>query len=130
MLHGIGSSSRAFRHQLKALSDTFDVIAWDAPGYGQSEDPSEPLTLADLADRVVLLLDELGLQRADILGVSMGGVIAQLVYHLHPERVRSLVLCDTRAGVGAVPRYQLSSIRTRRWRGRRSRRELTRRTPR
>ena len=103
MLHGIGSSSRAFRHQLDSLSDAFDVIAWDAPGYGQSQDPSEPFTLADLADRAVLLLDELGVQRAGVLGVSMGGVIAQLVYHRHPERVRCLILCDTNAGGGALP---------------------------
>jgi 3-oxoadipate enol-lactonase len=103
MLHGIGSSSRAFRHQLESLSDAFDVIAWDAPGYGQSEDPSEPFTLADLADRVALLLDELGVQHAHVLGVSMGGVIAQLVHHRHPRRVQSLVLCDTNAGGGALP---------------------------
>ena len=39
LLHGIGSNSRSFRHQLTALCDAFDVIAWDAPGYGRSDDP-------------------------------------------------------------------------------------------
>jgi len=103
LLHGIGSSSRSFCHQLDDLSDAFDVIAWDAPGYGRSEDPPAPFTLEDLADRAVLLLDELEIERAHVLGVSMGGVIAQLVYHRHPSRVRSLLLADTNAGGGALP---------------------------
>src|SRR5262249_34554509 len=79
LLHGIGSNSRSFRHQLADLSDGFDLIAWDAPGYGQSSDPADAFTLENLADRAVALLDELEIQRAHVLGVSMGGVIAQLV---------------------------------------------------
>lgn len=103
LLHGIGSSSRSFRHQLEELADAFDVIAWDAPGYGRSEDPPAAFTLDDMADRAVGLLDELGIERAHVLGVSMGGVIAQLIYHRHPGRVRSVILADTNAGGGALP---------------------------
>jgi pimeloyl-ACP methyl ester carboxylesterase len=103
LLHGIGSNSRSFRHQLADLSDGFDVIAWDAPGYGQSSDPAETFTLEALADCAVALLDDLGIERAHVLGVSMGGVIAQLVSLLHPERVRSLILVDTNTGGGALP---------------------------
>src|SRR5438045_832978 len=98
MLHGIGSNSRAFRHQLSGLCDSFDVIAWDAPGYGRSADPSQPFTMEDLAECAVTLLDELHVDRAHVLGVSMGGVVAQLVYHRQPARVLSLILCDTNAG--------------------------------
>jgi pimeloyl-ACP methyl ester carboxylesterase len=108
LLHGIGSSSRAFRHQLTALSDTFDVIACDAPGYGQSEDPVGPFSLENQADRAAALLDELEVPAAHVLGVSMGGVVAQLLYHRHPTRVRSLILCDTNAGGGALPEPQRS----------------------
>lgn len=109
LLHGIGSSSRSFRHQLDDLADAFDVIAWDAPGYGRSEDPLTPFTLDDLADRAALLLDELDIERAHVLGVSMGGVVAQLVYHRHPSRVRSLVLADTNVGGGALPEPERSA---------------------
>ena len=102
LLHGIGSNSRSFRHQLDGLSDTYSVIAWDAPGYGRSEDPVAPFSLADLADRAVELLDELQIDAAHVLGLSMGGVVAQLVYHHYPRRVRSLILADTNPGGGAV----------------------------
>ena len=102
LLHGIGSNSRSFRHQLDGLSDAYSVIAWDAPGYGRSEDPVAPFSLADLADRAVELLDELQIDSAHVLGLSMGGVVAQLVYHRYPRRVRSLILADTNPGGGAV----------------------------
>lgn len=109
LLHGIGSNSRSFRHQLASLSDTYSVIAWDAPGYGHSEDPLAPFSLADLADRAVGLLDELEIDVAHVLGVSMGGVIAQLVYHRHPRRVRSLILADTNPGGAAVAEPERSA---------------------
>jgi pimeloyl-ACP methyl ester carboxylesterase len=109
LLHGIGSSSRAFRHQLSGLSDAFDMIAWDAPGYAQSEDPpTSEFSIADQADRAAQLLDELLLYEAHVLGVSMGGVVAQQLYHRHPRRVRSLVLCDTNPGGGALPEPERS----------------------
>jgi 3-oxoadipate enol-lactonase len=103
LLHGIGSNSRSFRHQLSELCDAFDVIAWDAPGYGGSDDPPLDSGLDYFADQAVALLDELNLSRAHLLGVSLGGVIAQLVYHRHPSRVQSLILVDTTPGGGAAP---------------------------
>jgi len=109
LLHGIGSNSRAFRHQLADLSDKWTVVAWDAPGYGGSDDPLVPLTLSDLADRAVRLLDELGFEQAHVLGVSMGGVIAQLVHHRHPRRVQSLILADTNTGGGGLPEPERSA---------------------
>lgn len=107
-LHGIGSTSRAFRQQLAGLSDTCTVVAWDAPGYGRSDDPGEGFTLEDQADRAAALLDELEIDAAHVLGHSMGGVVAQLVYHRHPRKVRSLILSDTNAGGGAAPEPERS----------------------
>jgi 3-oxoadipate enol-lactonase len=103
LLHGIGSNSRSFRHQLTDLGDCWSVAAWDAPGYGRSDDPLEPFSLEDLADRAVGLLDELEVESAHVLGVSMGGVVAQLIFHRHRQRVRSLILADTNPGGGALP---------------------------
>ena len=103
LLHGIGSSSRSFRHQLAGLSDAYDVIAWDAPGYGRSEDPAAAFTLEDLADQAVGLLGDLDIDSCHILGVSLGGVVAQLMYQRHPAHVRSLILADTTPGGGALP---------------------------
>jgi pimeloyl-ACP methyl ester carboxylesterase len=108
LLHGIGSNSRSFRHQLSELSDVYTVIAWDAPGYGRSADPAEPFSMEDLADCAMGLLDRLDIGAAHVLGVSMGGVIAQLVYHRYPQRVMSLILADTNAGGGALPEPERS----------------------
>jgi 3-oxoadipate enol-lactonase len=108
LLHGIGSNSRSFRHQLSELCDAFDVIAWDAPGYGRSGDPPLDSGLDYFADQAVALLDELKIESAHVLGVSLGGVIAQLVYHRHPSRVSSLLLVDTTPGGGAIPEPERS----------------------
>jgi pimeloyl-ACP methyl ester carboxylesterase len=104
LLHGIGSNSRSFRHQLAGLADAFTVIAWDAPGYGRSEDPLEAWSLDDAADEAARLLEGFG--PAHVLGVSMGGVIAQVLYHRHAEQVRSLILVDTTAGGSSPERLQ------------------------
>jgi pimeloyl-ACP methyl ester carboxylesterase len=90
--------SRVWRPQLESLSAQFTVIAWDAPGAGQSSDPPETFGLGDWADCLAGLLDVVGIQRAHILGLSWGGVIAQEFYRRHSARVLSLVLADTYAG--------------------------------
>lgn len=102
-IHGISSNSRSWRHQLSGLSERYRVIAWDGPGYGQSDDPPEPLAIADYADYLVRFLDNLGLKKVVIIGLSMGGVIAQEFYRRHTGRVRALILADTNTGGGARP---------------------------
>jgi 3-oxoadipate enol-lactonase len=109
LLHGIGSSSLAFRAQLADLGSDFDVVAWDAPGYGASEDPPADFTLHDFADAAARVLDGLAWPSAHVLGHSFGGVVAQMLYHRHPRRVRSLILSDTNAGSGALPEPERSA---------------------
>lgn len=99
-LHGLGGSRIAWEPQLEELGDTFRCIAWDLPGYGDSE-PLERLTFPAIADAVVRLLDELGIERADVVGLSFGGQQALHVALRHPERVDRLVLADTSARFGA-----------------------------
>jgi pimeloyl-ACP methyl ester carboxylesterase len=104
LLHGIGGNTNLWRAQLEGLSDGFTVTAWDAPGYGGSADPDDGnWEMADYAGRLAGLLDQLGIERAHIMGQSWGGILAQEFYRRHPERVRSLVLSDTSAGGGAQP---------------------------
>ena len=98
LLHGIGSNSRSFASQLDGLGLTFDVVAWDAPGYGASADPPSDYSMADFADAAAGLLDALDWQHAHVLGHSFGGVVAQVLYQRHPERVESLILADTNTG--------------------------------
>jgi pimeloyl-ACP methyl ester carboxylesterase len=107
LLHGIGSNSRSWRYQLAGLSDEFRVIAWDAPGYGRSTNPiredESAFRMADFADYLAAFLNELGLEKAHILGLSMGGVIAQEFYRRYPSRVQSLILADSTRGGGTKP---------------------------
>lgn len=104
LLHGFTHDSRVWRPQLESLSDQFTVIAWDAPGAGQSADPPETFEIGDWADCLAGLLDAAGVQRAHIVGLSWGGLLAQECYRRHSARVRSLVLADTYAGwKGSLP---------------------------
>jgi pimeloyl-ACP methyl ester carboxylesterase len=98
LLHGFLCDSRVWRRELDSLSDQFQVLAWDAPGAGRSSDPSAPFTISDWADVLSRFLDRLGIDRAHVLGLSWGGLLAQELYRLQPHRVRSLILADTYAG--------------------------------
>jgi pimeloyl-ACP methyl ester carboxylesterase len=98
LLHGFTQDSRVWRQQLDGLSDRFTVIAWDAPGAGQSSDPPADFTITDWADTLAGLLDAAAIPRGHILGLSWGGLLAQEFYRKHPGRVSSLILVDTYAG--------------------------------
>jgi pimeloyl-ACP methyl ester carboxylesterase len=98
LLHGFTHDSRAWRPQLEGLKDEFTVIAWDAPGAGQSADPPEPFHISDWADLLAQFMAVLGVDRAHVVGLSWGGLLAQELYRRFPDRIRSLVLADTYAG--------------------------------
>ena len=95
LLHGLGGSRTAWRPQLEGLSAAHRVVGWDLPGYGASAPLDGPLSLPALADAVVRLLDALATDRAHVVGLSMGGMIAQHTALHHPDRVRSLALLST-----------------------------------
>lgn len=104
LLHGFSHDSRVWRPQLESLSDQFTVIAWDAPGAGQSPDPPGTYGIEDWADCLAVFLDDVGVQGAHVVGLSWGGLLAQELYRRHPARVWSLVLADTYAGwKGSLP---------------------------
>jgi len=96
LMHGVGGNARSSRAQLDGVSDRFRVIAWDAPGYGESalREPS----LESYSRAVLELLDALKIQSAHMLGHSMGGVVAQGAAALAPARTRSLILSSTFTG--------------------------------
>jgi pimeloyl-ACP methyl ester carboxylesterase len=104
LLHGFLGDSRCWLPQLAGLSDSFTVIAWDAPGAGASSDPPGPFTTNAYARCLAHFLDAIGVGRAHIVGLSWGGILAQQFYRQYPERVRTLVLADTYAGWrGSLP---------------------------
>lgn len=99
-LHGLGGSRYAWEPQLEGLADAFRCIAWDLPGYGDSE-PIAPLTFPAIVDAAVGLLDRLGLELVDVVGLSFGGQQALHLALAHPDRVGRLVLADTSSRFGA-----------------------------
>lgn len=105
LLHGILGDSRDWREQLEGLSSDFTVIAWDAPGCGESDDPRDGQFDADqYADCLAGLVNHLGIGRAHVCGLSWGGGLALLFFERHPAMVRSLILADTYAGwKGSLP---------------------------
>jgi pimeloyl-ACP methyl ester carboxylesterase len=104
LLHGILQDSRVWNRQLADLSNQFTVVAWDIPGAGRSADPPEPFAMANWADCLSGLMDAIGMERAHVLGLSWGGILAQEFYRRHPTRARSLILADTYAGWrGSLP---------------------------
>lgn len=104
LLHGGFGDGRDWLLQLEGLSDEFDVIAWDAPGCGGSEDPPADMAMADYADAVAALVTALGLDRPHLCGISFGGGLAIAVYQRHPDLARSLVLASAYAGwKGSLP---------------------------
>jgi poly(3-hydroxyalkanoate) depolymerase len=88
---------------LERVLDGRPVIAFDAPGTGDSGRTRGPLRMHGLARFVDELLDVLGHDVVDVLGVSFGGAIAQELARRHPDRVRRMILCATSPGVLAVP---------------------------
>ena len=79
------------------------VVAFDAPGVGASEIPVIPYSMPMLSDVAARVLDAVGIEKADVVGYSHGGAVAQQMAVGHPTRVNRLVLLATACGVGAVP---------------------------
>jgi len=97
-LHGIGGNRTNWNDQLNSLSDSYCCVSWDARGYGDSDDPDRVLEFTDFADDLNALLDHLDVERAHLVGLSMGGYIAQSFYERYPSRVATLTLAATNAG--------------------------------
>ncbi|HUR50708.1 MAG TPA: alpha/beta hydrolase [Mycobacteriales bacterium] len=104
LLHGGMSESLEWHRQLDVLSDRWRVVAWDAPGCGESDDPPRGWRLEDYARCVVGVCRELGLERPHVAGLSFGGGLALAVHREAPALTRSLVLLSAYAGwAGSLP---------------------------
>ena len=95
LIMGLAADSTAWLYQVPDFARHYRTISFDNRGVGRSSKPAGPYTIATMADDAVGLLDVLKVDRAHVVGVSMGGMIAQELVLRHPERVRGLVLACT-----------------------------------
>ena len=100
LLHSLAMAGAMWEHVAERLAKRFEVWTYDARGHGQSPWDNEPFTIEDLAEDLRDLLDALGLDRAHIVGLSMGGTTAIVFAATYPERVNRLVLVDCSACYG------------------------------
>jgi pimeloyl-ACP methyl ester carboxylesterase len=105
LLHGgLGLDSREWHRQIVDLSDEYTVVAWDAPGCGQSSDPPEGFRASDYVDCLAEFIKALGLKRPHVLGLSFGSGLALELYSRYPMFPRTLVLASAYAGwAGSLP---------------------------
>ena len=99
-INSLGTDFRIWNEVAEILAPDFRIVLHDKRGHGLSESGPDQNEMADYARDLAALLDALGVGRATIVGLSIGGLIAQELYRHDPERIAALVLCDTAAKIG------------------------------
>ncbi|MEM8839234.1 MAG: alpha/beta fold hydrolase [Pseudomonadota bacterium] len=105
-LHGIGGNRTNWAEQLGFFAPSYHAVAWDARGYGLSDDYDGPLDFSMFSHDLLRVLDHFNVEKAHICGLSMGGLIAQDFYALYPDRVKSLALVATFTGFDHLTREE------------------------
>ena len=103
LINGIGVNLEVLQPFVDALDPAIEVIRFDVPGTGGSPAPRIPYRFSAHARLVTQMLDQLGYQQVDVLGISWGGALAQQFAYQYPERCRRLILVSTGTGALMVP---------------------------
>jgi 3-oxoadipate enol-lactonase len=99
--NSLGTDARIWDEVIALLADRFRLISYDKRGHGLSDVPDGPYGIGDHVADLVGLADKLGLRRFALVGISVGGLVAQAVAARHPGRIDALILCDTAARIGS-----------------------------
>ena len=102
MSNSLGTTLEMWQPQLAALGSCFRILRYDMRGHGKSDVTEGACSIGTLGQDVVALLDELGIEKVHFCGLSIGGVIGQWLGAQAPQRLRSLVLCNTAAKIGSA----------------------------
>ncbi len=109
----LGTEHSMWEPQVAALAERFRLLRYDLRGHGASEVPPGPYSIADLGGDLLGLLDQLGIERATLCGLSIGGMISMWVAAHAPERVERLVLFCTSAYLGSAYAERAAAVRER-----------------
>jgi 3-oxoadipate enol-lactonase len=101
-INSLGSDLRIWQEVAPAFTEGFRVVVYDKRGHGLSDEPPAPYTIDDHTDDLLGLLDHLGIEKASLVGLSVGGMIAQRMAVRSPGRVQSITLCCTAAKIGTA----------------------------
>ena len=112
LIQGLAADAIAWAPQIPSFQQHFTVIAFDNRDVGRSSQAKSSYRIADMANDTAALMDALGIKQAQVLGVSMGGMIAQELVLRHPDRVRKLILGCTAA---QVARFHVSILDVWKW---------------
>ena len=92
------------------LAKAFDVLAYDQRGLGRTSKPDQPYSMTDYADDAATVMDAVGWERANVVGVSFGGMVALELVLRHPDRVAKLALCCTSPGGEGGTSYPIHTV--------------------
>jgi 3-oxoadipate enol-lactonase len=110
LVQGLGYPRWGWDPIVTGLAERYRVVRFDNRGIGESDKPPGPYSADDMALDALQVLDEAGVERAHVIGASLGGMIAQCLAFAHPERVDRLVLCcTTPGGEDAVPMPEVTT---------------------
>lgn len=117
LMHSLCTTADAWAPLIERCGDRFRFVSYDLRGHGRSSAPPAPYTIADLAGDAVGLLDALGIARADVVGLSIGGRVGMYLGAHHPDRVERLVLACASTHVApegaAAWAERIQTVRTR-----------------
>lgn len=104
LVHSLATHGEVWAHQVPAWSVSFRVVCVDLPGHGRSAAPPGGMSLADMADQVIAVLDHLHIDKAAFVGISLGGMVTQAAVLNHPHRVSAMVIAHAGARTDATVR--------------------------
>ena len=109
-LHGIGGNKDNWNLNIPILSKHFLCVAWDTRGYGESEDYEGELSFNEIVNDLLKIYKYFDKSKAHIIGLSMGGQIACLFYEKYPDKVQSMILCNTHFGLGNLEKEEIEKF--------------------
>lgn len=111
LIHGLAGDHTAWLPQIDQFKDRYRVVAMDNPGSGDSTAVDSPTSTEELADTMIALMDNLGIEKAHVVGRSLGGLIGQHMALRAPDRMQSMILAASTPRVDRIGRRILENMR-------------------